>query len=155
MRRRSNSRQARFVPHAGRLVALVGLLVACSFALAGPANSAPVKFSSTPGGYGPKFRPSSMNGGSDFGWVELRWSKWNRKVARGRGVYFRICKYDSSVCPNRIRRFNFKIRIQLLRPRPCNGEMIFTRMRTKYYGKTIGYYSPKRNSVAMLDCYSS
>lgn len=119
-----------------------------------PTTEARVTFSPSYMGAFQKVRPSAMHGGSDFGWVKMRWSKWNNRVAKGRGIYYYTCKYDERVCPGEYRKLWFRVKVKLYRPRMCRGSKRFTRMFTAYKGP-LNVYSPRRRSVSRHDCFRS
>lgn len=68
-------------------------------------------------------RPSSIHGGSDFGWDRIRWSSWGERVAEGRGSYWYD---DKSVVP--YRRLRSPVRLRLSAPDVCYGRLRYLRM---------------------------
>lgn len=100
-----------------------------------------------PGNKYARKRPTSIHGGSDFGWARIRWSSWGDRIARGRGVFYYV---DKSVVP--YRRLVFPMRFRLSDPQPCYGRLRYLRMETVRTTRTPRLSWVKHRQTNALSC---
>lgn len=98
-------------------------------------------------------RPPEINGGSDFGWVDLVWDSWSAGGAVGHGNAYRVCKFDEAGgCPDSIERRSFPVTVRLDRARRCGLSLVYRRMRVSYAGQSTDPYAPAPETTVQQPC---
>lgn len=100
-----------------------------------------------PGNRYARKRPSSIHGGSDFGWDRIRWSSWGDRVAHGRGVYYYVDKN-----PGSYRTIVIPMRFRLSNPQPCYGRLRYLRMETVRSTRTPRFLPIPHRQTTTLSC---
>ncbi len=99
----------------------------------------------------PKLRPREIfvgGVGSDQGFRKLKWQKWNKSSARGRGRYLVRAKPGS---PQANRRLSWPVKVRLSRVRACGGQRYFTRINATFTsGRPNGF--PKKQFKLKVAC---
>lgn len=79
-------------------------------------------------------RPGRIHGGSDFGWIRVRWRTWGGRRALGRAFYYYVQK---DVVPYVVHRY--PVRVVFDRPGACYGRIRYLRMTTTYTARRPTY----------------
>lgn len=110
---------------------LIPTIALASATMASPAAAAPPTFSPSGSPGGATVRPTEIHGGSDFGWEQMRWSSWTATGARGKGRYYRVCKYDKGCRRTVVKRY-YPVTVRLSRPISCGGGKAFSRFAVRF-----------------------
>lgn len=79
-----------------------------------------------------RYRPRTILFGNRTGVQRVRWSRWNGKVARGRGILlYNDCRPNCAQAQPQY----FRVAIKLSRPRKCAGRYDYTRFAFRYTGR--------------------